>query len=274
MKKVSLILYLFIGLGCVFQAQTVAIGGQVWMTKNLNVATFRNGDPIPQVKTDEEWEKAGQNQQPAWCYYNNDSAKGTKYGRLYNWYAVTDPRGLAPKGYHIPSNYEWKELIYFLGGESLAGKKMKSKVGWKNYITDPVQKTCPNCEFWNDEYRRKAPCHTCKDTRFIFSPQVPKSGNGSNLSGFSSLPGGGRHFFGEFGGIGELCEFWSNTPTIVYADTVEDDYIVFMEEKRGYFEMDEDGYNAALTVNLWNSAGTLFSQSRKRYGLSVRCLRD
>lgn len=96
MKKVSLIFILLIGFGCISYAQTVTIGTQVWRTKNLDVATFRNGDSIPQAKTNEEWEKAAENQQPAWCYYNNDPANGAKYGKLYNWYAVNDSRGLAP----------------------------------------------------------------------------------------------------------------------------------------------------------------------------------
>jgi len=111
-------------------AQTVTIGTQVWMTKNLDVSTFRNGDPIPQAKTDEEWEKAGGNKQPAWCYYENDTANGAKYGKLYNWYAVRDSRGLAPVGYHIPSDAEWAILTDYLGGAEKAGAKMKSKQGW------------------------------------------------------------------------------------------------------------------------------------------------
>ena len=108
----------------------VAIGTQVWMTKNLDVAKFRNGDPIPEAKTDEEWKKAYENEQPAWCYYENDRTNGAKYGKLYNWYAVNDPRGLAPKGYHVPSDEEWTVLTDYLGGEEKAGAKMKSKTGW------------------------------------------------------------------------------------------------------------------------------------------------
>ncbi|MFM7671278.1 MAG: fibrobacter succinogenes major paralogous domain-containing protein, partial [Bacteroidota bacterium] len=111
-------------------AQTVTIGTQVWMTKNLDISTFRNGDPIPQAKTDEEWKKAGDNTQPAWCYYENDPANGAKYGKLYNWYAVSDSRGLAPVGYHIPSDDEWTILTDYLGGAEKAGAKMKSKQGW------------------------------------------------------------------------------------------------------------------------------------------------
>jgi len=108
----------------------VTIGTQVWMTKNLDVSTFRNGDPIPHAKTEEEWLKANQEGQPAWCYYDNDPANGKKYGKLYNWYAVNDLRRLAPAGYHVPSDAEWKVLTDYLGGEYVAGKKMKSTSGW------------------------------------------------------------------------------------------------------------------------------------------------
>jgi uncharacterized protein (TIGR02145 family) len=92
-------------------AQTVTYGAQVWSSKNLNVSRFRNGDLIPEAKTTEQWEKAGKNGQPAWCYYNNDTSMGSKYGKLYNWYAVNDPRGLAPVGWHIAGNAEWGDLV-------------------------------------------------------------------------------------------------------------------------------------------------------------------
>ena len=100
------------------------------MSENLNVATFRNGDPIPEAKTPQEFIAAGMNLKPAWCYYNNDSLNNRTYGKLYNWYAVNDPRGLAPQGFHIPNIGEWNSLIYYLGGDSSAGRKMKSTNGW------------------------------------------------------------------------------------------------------------------------------------------------
>jgi len=108
----------------------ITIGKQVWMSENLNVDKFRNGDTIPEAKTVEEWEKANEYQQPVWCYYDNDPANGAKYGKLYNWYAVNDSRGLAPAGYHIPSDAEWTILTNYLGGMDLAGGKMKSTSGW------------------------------------------------------------------------------------------------------------------------------------------------
>ena len=112
--------------------QTIIIGTQTWTARNLNVITFKNGDTIPEAKTNAEWNSAGESGSPAWCYYNNDPSNGKYYGKLYNWYAVSDPRGLAPKGWHVPSNDEWTILSNFLGGESVAGTKMKSQKGWHN----------------------------------------------------------------------------------------------------------------------------------------------
>ena len=108
----------------------IVIGTQTWTTKNLDVDTFRNGEAIPEAKTFNDWQAAGDNNQPAWCYYENDVVNGNKYGKLYNWYAVNDARGLSPSGWHIPTDLEWTVLFTFLGGNEAAGKKMKSSSGW------------------------------------------------------------------------------------------------------------------------------------------------
>ena len=122
-KLLSLLLLLSFNI----KAQDVKIGRQTWTTKNLDVTTYRNGDKIPQVQDANAWAKL---KTGAWCYYENDTANGTTYGKLYNWYAVKDPRGLAPKGYHIPTNANWTILTDNLGDE--AGTKMKSTSGWYN----------------------------------------------------------------------------------------------------------------------------------------------
>ena len=229
----------------IVSSQTVTIGTQVWMTKNLDVATFRNGDPIPQAKTDEEWEKSGENQQPAWCYIDSDPANGAKYGKLYNWYAVNDSRGLAPEGYHIPSDTEWTQLDDFLASE--AGKKMKSTSGWESYTTFEYI-FCSNCRSWNDEYRSKVPCHTCQDRRILDTPEVTKSGNGTNTSGFSGLPCGNRKINGTFVNFGYYGVWWSST---------------------------KFNSNDALTRFLLYKEGNVYrSDFNKRFGFSVRCLRD
>lgn len=106
---------------------TVKIGNQEWMTENLDVDCYSNGDPIPQVQNPKEWEnlKTG-----AWSYYDNDSANGLKYGKIYNWFAVNDERGLAPKGFEVASIENWHTLFQKLG-EDVAGYKLKSTSGWK-----------------------------------------------------------------------------------------------------------------------------------------------
>lgn len=108
------------------QKEEISIGKQVWAGMNLNVDKFRNGDIIPEAKTDEEWKKAGDSKKPAWCWYENNPKNGEHYGRLYNWYAVNDPRGLAPEGWRIPTDDDWQQLIDFLGGPPEAGAKLKS----------------------------------------------------------------------------------------------------------------------------------------------------
>jgi uncharacterized protein (TIGR02145 family) len=144
---------------------TIAIGSQRWCTTNLNVSSYRNGDAIPQVEDGKAWASLTTG---AWCYYKNKTENGITYGKLYNWYAVNDPRGLAPEGYHIPSDSEWTTLSTFLGGESFAGGKMKEK----------------GTTHWSK----------------------PNKG-ASNESGFLGLPGGARNPDGSFGTIGE-AGFW------------------------------------------------------------------
>ncbi len=107
---------------------TIKIAKQVWMTDNLDVVTFRNGDTIPEAKTQEDWERAGEEKKAAWCYYKNDPSYGPTRGKLYNCYAVIDERGLAPKGWHIATKADWEMLAKSLGGtEELGLIKFKSE---------------------------------------------------------------------------------------------------------------------------------------------------
>ncbi len=158
-------------------AQTTIIDSQVWCTKNLNVLTFRNGEAIPQAKSAEEWRKASINKQPAWCYYENDSNYDAQYGKLYNWYAVNDPRGLSPIGYHIPSSTELFNLKQFLA-------KKEGEI----YSSQRASYRLKSIQGWNDDQ--------C---------------NGDNSSGFSGLPGGYRGIGGNFGLIGKYAYWWSST---------------------------------------------------------------
>ena len=110
---------------------------------------------------------------PAWCYYENKTANGNVYGRLYNWYAINDSRGLVPCGWHVPTDKEWTELIEFLGGEDVAGIKLKSVKGWKEHVNN--------------------------------------LSNGNNKSGFNGLPGGYRFSNGDFFYKGNFGYWWTST---------------------------------------------------------------
>lgn len=107
---------------------TIKIGNQVWMLDNLNVSRYRNGDAVNNVTDYDLWDVTTSG---AWSFYENNKKFSKSYGRLYNWYAINDPRGLAPKGWHIPSYKEWRELIDCLGGDMVAGEFIKfySRIG-------------------------------------------------------------------------------------------------------------------------------------------------
>jgi uncharacterized protein (TIGR02145 family) len=156
--------------------ETIMIGTQEWTTKNLNVSRYRNGDIIPEVRNQKEWDKLTTG---AWCYFNNDPKNGAIYGKLYNWYAVNDPRGLAPKGFHIPSDSEWQILIDYLGGKKIVGGRIK-----KTSILYPDWST-----FDND---------------FSGLP------GGFRNFGFIDDWEGDR-YFGGFGGIGKGTVWWTSS---------------------------------------------------------------
>jgi len=215
MKKLYFAVAFCLGIVSITYSQTVTIGTQTWTTKNLDVATYRNGDVIPQVQDGDAWEKLHTG---AWCYYKNDAKNGAKYGKLYNWYAVNDKRGLAPAGWHIPTEKEWEVLSIYLGevGNGFSGlptgDKMKNSSGWSNADDD-------------NDY------------------------NGNNSSGFSGLPGGYRYTEGNFAGVGQDGSWWSTSfdPNAVWG-----------------------AFYVSLGDNPWYST----SYRNKRYGYSVRCIKD
>jgi uncharacterized protein (TIGR02145 family) len=107
--------------------KTVTIGDQEWMAENLNVERYRNGDLIKEVKEDNQWYITNEG---AWCYYNNDVSNGAVYGKLYNWYAVNDGRGLCPVGWHVPSDEDWTTLEDYFEGAEWAGGNLKATHHW------------------------------------------------------------------------------------------------------------------------------------------------
>jgi uncharacterized protein (TIGR02145 family) len=153
--------------------KTVTIGTQQWMAKNLKVTKYSDGTVIPNVTDNTEWQN---NTTGAWVYYENDAANNAKYGKLYNWYAVSKTsngnKNVCPTGWHVPTDAEWTVLTDYLGGESVAGGKMKEAgtASWDSPNTDAT-----------------------------------------NTSLFTGLPGGYRGGTGIYGNIGNFGGWWSST---------------------------------------------------------------
>jgi uncharacterized protein (TIGR02145 family) len=217
--------------------QEIIIGQQIWQVNNLNVSKFRNGDPIAEASTVEEWQKAGFEKRPAWCYYNNDTVNGKKYGKLYNWYAINDPRGLAPTGWHIPSDKEWNILIEYLGGSMVFGINRKSvkgneRLGWK----------------------------------------FAKDQSGDNMSGFSALQGGMRVYDGSFAQIEKLGYWWSadviqsDNKSLGIKNNLQTLMLILLKHQL-YINSEE--------VSLYYVGSQIKKNADdKSFGLSVRILRD
>ncbi|MBW8202023.1 fibrobacter succinogenes major paralogous domain-containing protein [Flagellimonas abyssi] len=165
---------------------TLVINGEEWSAKNLNVSRYRNGDVIPQVQDATEWENLTSG---AWCYYGNDS-NNEPSGKLYNWYAVNDSRGLAPQGWHIPSDSEWENLEKYLisAGYNYDRSASDDKLGKAIASTSFQQGTA---------------------SAGTGSPALVPSLN--NRTGFNALPGGLRGSVGEFQWIDKYSCWWSST---------------------------------------------------------------
>jgi uncharacterized protein (TIGR02145 family) len=148
----------------------VEIGTQIWMAENLKTTKYQNSNPIGNVTDDESW---GALTSGAYCWYNNDKVTyNPSYGPLYNYYAVYDSRKIAPVGWHVPTKAEWTTLVNYLGGEGIAGGKLKE---------------CGSSH-WPD----------------------PNT-NATNETGFTAIPGGYRWYYGIFNDIGAYGYWWSSS---------------------------------------------------------------
>ncbi len=153
---------------------TVVIQDQEWISENLRVSKYNNGSSIPHVQNMEEWAKL---ESGAWCYHSDDDGK--VYGKLYNWYAVNDKRGICPKGWHVPTDKEWNIMINEFKGIHLAGGKLKSTA------------TVP------DDHPR----------------WINPNANATDEIEFSAVPGGIRTPDGEFKFLGSFGAYWTNSET-------------------------------------------------------------
>jgi uncharacterized protein (TIGR02145 family) len=240
--------------------KAVVIGNQTWMAENLNTSKFRNGDLIPEAKTAEEWKKAGEEGKPAWCYYNNDTILGQKYGKLYNWYAAIDPRGVAPLGWHIPSYEEFNSLVH-LSGDSLYSVNLKSNSGWDSLYIDGKIQNCTTCQNWSGKKRIKNICPNCSNSKTFKDPDIAINTNGIDLFNFNILPSGERIFNGDFLGEGEDCCLISTYETVCEScnnDAPKNQFIslIFTQQK--------------MHTSFWKFPDAL----EKAGGYSIRCVED
>ncbi len=189
--------------------KTVIIGSQQWMSENLKSSKYNDGTVISNVKVDSLWSELSSG---AWCYYSNNSINNDKYGKLYNWFVVSSEsngnKNVCPTGWHIPRRSEWADLIDYLGGEKVAGGKLK-EIGIEDWI----------------------------------GPNV----DASNSSLFSGLPGGYRDLSGESQALGNVGFWWST------------------------YDLSSYGSSFALS---FGSAKTFEENLGKKYGFSIRCLKD
>ena len=161
--------------------KTIIIGKREWMAQNLNVSHYRDGTLIPKIQDNYDWDEIPQrhdltdDEKCAWCYYENNLEYGTIYGKLYNWYTVNNPRGLAPAGWHIPTRKDWSELI--------------------DYISDPKSGQGSD----SIKLLERGKSHWQHSSRKV-----------TNESGFTALPGGQRSFDGSFKNIRQFGYWWSS----------------------------------------------------------------
>lgn len=152
----------------------VLIGAQKWSDTNLDASTFQDGIPIAEISSSEQWSEYFDSSTPGWAYYNYDASNGTLYGKLYNYYAVSQSSRIAPEGFRIPTDGDFTTLVTYLGGQNQAGYKMK------------------NTEHWLTMTRRNP--------------------NGSNQSGFKGNPSGYiKTDTGEFWDLGWSANYWTAT---------------------------------------------------------------
>ncbi len=219
------------------QLSSVVICNQEWTNKNLDVTAYRNGDIIPQVTNKAQWDtiKTG-----AWCYYNFSPTNtiGNEYGKYYNWYAVNDPRGLAPFGWHIPCDSEWTLLSNCLGGKAIAGAAMK-EVGTQHFQSPSTTFISPNTGATN-------------------SSGFTAIGSGSYFSADGANNTWDRIYYTTKGYIPYTsyltdCAMWASTEINI-------DKAAFWEVYVGF-------------DNLYNSSDYTQLSKNKNFALSVRCVK-
>jgi len=170
--------------------ETVRINGKLWTKTNLKVTHYRNGVAIPEVLDNSAW---GNLTSGAYTYCNGDENNTVTYGLLYNWYAVDDSRSIAPEGWHVATNDEWQAMVDYLGGDSVAGGKLKEA----------------GLTHWS-------------------SPNI----GATNQTGFTGLPAGFRDSYGGYGGLTDYTHFWTSSMVTFLGQTKPSEWRLHTSESR------------------------------------------
>jgi uncharacterized protein (TIGR02145 family) len=238
---------------CGNESSFTTLGNQSWSSTNLNTDRFQNGDLIPEARTDEEWKQAAVNKQPAWCYFLNDSSNSQIYGRLYNFYAVIDPRGLAPKGWRVASTADWVAL---------------NKTVVNEYCPEDVERMIE----WGHTVEFGVPACTDATNGLRSTEGWPEDRNspfsGNNSSGLAFRPMGWRYLDGTFhpdaashadNPFNGTCRWWSSTKRDKIEETV---MIVF-----GYMP-NVEGMTYEFNNHIFET------MAYAGHGFPVRCIRE
>lgn len=237
----------------------IKIGDQIWMIENLNVDTFANGDRIIQITNFEDWENFDNNSEPAWCYYNFDPMLGTKYGKLYNWHAVSDERNLSPKGWRIPSLTDWMILI---------GNAIKHQKEFENDLID-LSNDENNLTQGLEEldsifgFKVNDSATSLKSLNDWISEEYPLYTNnpfGTNISGFNALPAGFLEYF-KFTKLYHSACFWTTTES----DDSDSAWAIDLKSCQHY----DDGGSREDS----NGIIPLWQTKDISCGLSIRCIK-
>lgn len=247
-----------------FVCKTAVIGNQTWMAENLNVTKFQNGDPIPEAKSAEEWRIAGENKQAAFCYINNDPSTVTKYGVLYNWYAMNDKRGLAPEGWRIPKENDFQILKFMTENELNTIKKQiddfdnqgvsSSDVSQKYTAMRKSYKSKENMTVMSTNWggtKLKSKTGWEKNTNLKFDS------NGTDVYGFNAKPSFQRSMTGQYESYNQAC-FW--TSDYKFDSDINDYTFVYINLCGCWGAMSDDNFR--------------FETISPEYGFNVRCVKD
>jgi uncharacterized protein (TIGR02145 family) len=256
-----------------FQCKTATIGNQIWMAENLNVTTFRNGDPIPEARTIEQWNDAARNKKPAFCYYNNDPSTAEKFGLLYNWWALNDPRGLAPLGWRIPNRTDAKTLLVFLDKAVLLDEKALYQKWAEGVSTKEFENTLRD-KYGDVLIKRNGSSVWTSNPNFGQTKLRSKTGwptdkQGTDVFGFNAQPTVSR-FQGAFLKPDGKSEFWLNE----FNKNSGDIYL---------FSLSYYGYTPPYANGTDSNYNTTYTETRSfdildigtlERGLPVRCIKN